>query len=135
MSGVCGEEEVVEKWKKVVKNLLICAGIIIVTIIADFIVQDYIYKNKCEIVEDDFSHVFQIDSVEQKNNKLVLNGWIFELDKDSVEDDFEVILYDYNNDKEYYMPLDKILSGSGSIDRLPARSPVAPGRIGVEPHP
>ena len=77
--------------------------IVAMAIIADYFIQDYIYKIKYKTVSDDYTHVFQTDSLEQKNEKLVLTGFVFELEKDSAEHDFEIILYDYNNDKEYYM--------------------------------
>ncbi len=91
------------KGEKVVRNLFICIGIILIAVVVDSFIQDYIYENKYEIVNDDFTYVFQIDGVEQKDDELVLTGWAFELETDSVEDDFDVILYDYNHDKEYYM--------------------------------
>ena len=89
--------------RRLCKKLIISIVIIAIAIASDYFIQDYIYKIKFETVEDDYTHVFQIDSLEQKNEKLVLTGFVFELEKDSPEDDFEIILYDYNNDKEYYM--------------------------------
>lgn len=91
------------KCLKIIKDLTICMGIILFTVIIDYVIQDYIYKNKCKLVEDGFLHVFQIDDVEVKANRFVLKGWVFRIGEDSVTDDFDIILYDYNNDKEYYM--------------------------------
>ena len=89
--------------RRLYKKLIISIVIIVIAIVADYFVQDYIYKIKLEIVEDDYTHVFQIDTARQHDGELVLTGFVFELEKDSVENDFEIILYDYNNDKEYYM--------------------------------
>ncbi len=85
------------------KRLVISIVIITMAIVIDYFVQDYIYKIKYEMIEDDYTHVFQIDTAKQHDGKLVLTGFVFKLEKDSEEDDFEIILYDYNNDKEYYM--------------------------------
>lgn len=116
MPGVCGEKEVgivkrnrKEAIKRVIRNFCICIVIVCVTIVIDYLIQRAIYLNKYEVFEDNFAHVFQIDDIEQKDDELVLTGWVFKLEIDSVEDDFEVILYDYNNDKGYYMDITDVI--------------------------
>lgn len=98
-----------EKIKTVIKKLLICVIILLIALVVDYFVQDCIYKNVCTLVEDDFTHVFQIDSTEIKDNRFILKGWVFKLGEDSAKDDFDIILYDYNDDKEYYMDVKDVV--------------------------
>lgn len=100
---------VINRVPLLIRTVIASVGIICVAVVLDYFIQDYIYKNKFKIVEDDFSHVFQVDSMEVKGEKLILNGWVFKLGVDSVEDDFGIVLYDYNNDKSYYMDVENVV--------------------------
>lgn len=54
------------------------------------------------VVPDDFSYMFQIDSVEKQGRKLVLKGWNFSLNQNSNANEYDIILYDSEKDKGYY---------------------------------
>lgn len=104
-------EKVKEFLKKVpdwVKAVVVSMVIVAAAVGISNVVNRAVHRN-CIIVEDDFSCVFQIDSVEVKNESLELAGWVFELDKDASEDDFEILLYDYNNDKKYYLKMNDVV--------------------------
>ena len=55
-----------------------------------------------EIVKDDFSWVFQVDSISENDGKLVLEGWAFHLEEDATEGSFEIVLRDIETEKRYY---------------------------------
>lgn len=99
-------KEAVVHVPKQLRVFINCTIIVCLAVVLDYYVQDYIYKTRYEIKDDDFSHVFQIDSAEIVDNRFILKGWVFKLDEDSGTDDFEIILYDYNNDKDYYMKVE-----------------------------
>jgi len=92
--------ERVPKW---VRGVVACVVVILVAVVVDYYIQDYIYKSKCKIVADNFKCVFQVDKIEQKDEKLILKGWVFKLEENSKEKDFDIILYDYANKEEIYL--------------------------------
>ena len=55
-----------------------------------------------EIIEDDFSWVYQIDSIEEIDGKLQINGWAFALNEDAKKENCEIILYDTETGKGVY---------------------------------
>ncbi len=55
-----------------------------------------------EIVNNDFSWVYQIDNVEKNTSAVVFNGWAFKTDKKSLGEDFIIILIDLNTKEKYY---------------------------------
>lgn len=55
-----------------------------------------------EIIEDDFSWVYQVDSIEEKEGKLQINGWAFALNEDAKKENCEIILYDTETGKGIY---------------------------------
>lgn len=54
------------------------------------------------VVPDDFSYMFEIESIEEQGKKLILKGWNFKLNQDSKEHEYDIILYDAKKDKGYY---------------------------------
>lgn len=59
-------------------------------------------NRRFKIIEDDFSWVYQIDSVEEANGKIVFSGFAFKLKQDAKEEAFELILCDTETKKGYY---------------------------------
>lgn len=103
-------EKVKEFLKKIpdwVKAVVASAVIIAVAVVISNVVNAVVHRN-CIIVEDDFSCVFQIDSVEQIADDFVLTGWAFELNKNAKKKDFDVILYDYANDNKFYTKVEDV---------------------------
>ena len=58
-------------------------------------------KQRLEIIEDDFSWVFQVDDITKNEELLVITGWAFELDRDA-NFLFEVVFYDMETGKGYF---------------------------------
>jgi len=106
MNRIMGVVSKVPLW---VRTVVASVVIICVAVVIDRFVQDYIYKNVYTVIKDDFSNVFQIDSVETNGGELVLTGWVFELGKDADKGDFDIVLYDYNNDREYYLDTEDVV--------------------------
>lgn len=69
------------------------------------------FKNnrRVKLVKDDFSWMFQIDSCEEKEDNLVLTGWAFALGKDAKEGNFEIILSDISEEKNYYPKMEYLV--------------------------
>lgn len=76
-----------------------------VTMIALYVVYSVSMKHlnrRIELFEDDFSWVYQIDDIKEVEGELVINGWAFMLNEDSLEGAVEIVLYDINSGKKYY---------------------------------
>lgn len=104
-------EKVKDLLKKIpdwVKAVVASAVIVAVAVLVNDVVQNIIHKH-CNVVEDDFSCVFQVDSINENDGELLLDGWVFELGKDAREDDFEIVLYDYAKGKKYYPEMKNVL--------------------------
>lgn len=54
------------------------------------------------VMDDDFSWVYQIDTIEEVDGKLDITGWAFALNKDAKQENFEIILYDTKTRKDVY---------------------------------
>jgi len=61
-----------------------------------------IISRQFEIVEDDFSWVYQVDAIEENDGKLQFSGWAFELNENSTTESFEIILYNTETGKKIY---------------------------------
>ena len=55
-----------------------------------------------EIIEDNFSWVYQVDSIEEIDGKLQIKGWAFALNEDATQENCEIILYDTKTGKGIY---------------------------------
>ncbi len=53
-------------------------------------------------VENPWTWVYQVDSAKQENGKLVLNGFAFELERDSHEEKYEIVLVNADTQEKYY---------------------------------
>lgn len=54
------------------------------------------------IVPDNFTWVYQIDSMECEDNKLVISGWAFALEQDAGENKFEIVLHNLETEKDIF---------------------------------
>lgn len=55
---------------------------------------------------DDFSWVHQVDSVTRKDGKLVLQGFAFELDVDSVGKNYEIVLQSLDTRENHFLKME-----------------------------
>ena len=55
-----------------------------------------------EIIEDNFSWVYQVDSIEEIDGKLQIKGWAFALGENAQQENCEIILYNTKTGKGVY---------------------------------
>lgn len=62
-------------------------------------------SRRAEIVQDNYSWVYQIDSIEEENAFLTVEGWAFELGKDARQGTYDVLLCDVDTNRQYYLDI------------------------------
>ena len=97
MGGIRGFFEALkESGKKQV--LVFFVSMIVLIGIYLFTMKQLLYEH-FEIIDDDFSWVYQIDNIEKEEDELQITGWAFALDEDAKQEKFEIILYDTKTGK------------------------------------
>ena len=91
-----------ENWKKTIIQGAICVGLLCVIWGGYFLVKTYHTDRILDIKEDDFSWVYQVDSVKTEGKDFVLQGFAFKLDKNAEEGTFEIVLADTESGKRYF---------------------------------
>lgn len=87
--------------KKRLGQALICAGLVIAVWCIFFLAMGRLHRH-IELYADDFSWVYQIDSVEVEWKKLLLRGFAFQLKQDAAGEKFEIILQDISTGKNIF---------------------------------
>ena len=85
------------KWKQVLFFVISMTALLLIYSL--FMKQ---IEKRFEVKVDDFSWVYQIDSIENIDNSIVLTGFAFQLEQDAQEEMFELILCDIETGKGYY---------------------------------
>lgn len=70
--------------------------------LVDFVIQREIKQKVFDLVADDLSWMFQVDSAVCNEKELVLEGWAFELDGNSAEGKYDIVLCNIDTEKRYY---------------------------------
>jgi len=91
-------------WKRLKKNkklqvLFFCVSMGVLILVYTTIIKHV--KQRLEIIEDDFSWVFQVDDITKDEKNLYINGWAFELERDA-NFSFEIALCDTETGKGYF---------------------------------
>lgn len=96
--------EVQKRGKTRLMQCVICVTLVAIVWIAFFIAyEDISIKNDIKhIVEDDFSFVFQVDSVVESEGEILLDGWVYKLNVNSNEEDINILLLDREKEKILY---------------------------------
>lgn len=81
----------------------ICVGLVCVIWVGYYLVKNYGIDRKIEMMKEDFSWVYQVDSVGIQGKDIILRGFAFELGKDAEEGDFKIVLRDIDS-REMYFP-------------------------------
>jgi len=92
-------------FKKIENNVLLQVVVFVVSmavIVGGYVAIQRQIGKMFEIVEDDFSWVYQVDSIDENANELVLTGWAIELGTEAIKGNCEIILYDAEREKSYY---------------------------------
>lgn len=88
--------------RKRVLQLLVCIGLVVLIWGGYFFVKKYKVDRILEVREDDFSWVYQVDSIETKEKELILQGFAFELETDAKVGNYEIVLQDIESNKNYF---------------------------------
>lgn len=76
--------------KKRIVQLTICIALLAV-VWGGYAVLMRVINHQIEPCEDDFSWVYQVDSVKTVDGEFVLSGSAFQLGKDAVGDEFDIV--------------------------------------------
>jgi len=95
-----------ENWKKTIIQGAICVGLLCVIWGGYFFIRIYYTDRILDIKEDDFSWVYQVDSVKTEGKEFVLQGFAFELKKNSEDGAFEIVLQEVESGKRYFLEME-----------------------------
>ena len=84
--------------KKQVFFFCVCMGIL--TLIYTMTLRAMYHQ--FEMVTDDYSWMYQIDSIEEQNGKIRITGWAFAQKQDAIPNNFEVILHNIETGNNIY---------------------------------
>lgn len=86
-------------------KLVICVGLLVLIWGGYIFAKQYGTDRILNIREDDFSWVYQVDSVEIKDGKLLLKGFAFQLGVNAVENNYEIVLRELETGKRYFLKM------------------------------
>lgn len=90
------------KIKEFIFHALICIGLLC-AMWGAYYVAKHIIRDRMLVIENrDFSWVYQVDSAEMRGDSFYLNGFAFELDVDSEEKAYTIVLQDIDSGKNYF---------------------------------
>lgn len=95
-----------EKKKRTTGQVVVCVGLLVLIWGGYFLVKEYIIGRRLEVKADDFSWVYQVDAAETRDGEFVLKGFAFELDKNAVGDNYEIVLQELETGKNYFLAMD-----------------------------
>lgn len=61
-----------------------------------------------DIIPQNFSWLYQIDSIEEQNKVLVLQGWAFKLNENATENAYDIILAEVETGERYYPQMEYV---------------------------
>lgn len=85
------------RWKQGVFS-----GICMLTLFAIYLPWKQAAEHRVTVISDDFSWVYQIDCMENREGQLKITGWAFALNKDAGENNFEIVLHSLETEKNIY---------------------------------
>lgn len=91
-----------EAKKRTIIQAIVCVGLVCLIWGGYFLIKTYHMDRILDIKEDDFSWVYQVDSVKTEGKDFVLQGFAFKLDKNAEEGVFEIVLEDIESGKRYF---------------------------------
>ena len=84
------------------KKQILFFGVSMVMLIGIYLFSMRQLYERFEIIEDDFSWVYQVDSIKEIDGKLQIKGWAFALNEDATQENCEIILYNTKTGKGIY---------------------------------
>lgn len=91
--------------KKTIIQGIVCIGLLCAIWGIYFYVNSMIKladHRQISLREDNFSWVYQVDSLENRGEEVVLKGFAFKLKKDATAGVFEIVLYDIESGEHYF---------------------------------
>lgn len=89
------------KRKHNIFHIVLCVGLLAVIWGGYLLIMRGIHRS-IEPCEDDFSWVYQVDSVVVEGDEFVLTGFAFELGRDAEKKAFDIVLQDIETGKNYF---------------------------------
>lgn len=84
-------------------QIFFCVSCMTIMFICWFLMQRYIERHMIKVTSYDLSWVFQLDNIVVSENKMIFDGWAFQVGDDAVEGEFEIILCDVETEKMYFL--------------------------------
>lgn len=84
--------------KKTIIKTIVCFGLVVLIWGGYFLAARYWIIVKA----DDFSWVYQVDAVEEREKEIILSGFAFQLDVDSADERYEIILQDITSGENLF---------------------------------
>ena len=97
-----------EAKKRTIIQAIVCVVLVCMIWGGYFLVKTYHTDRILDIKEDDFSWVYQVDSVEIDGKDFVLQGFAFELNKNAEEGSFEIVLEDIESGERYFPKMEYV---------------------------
>ena len=98
----------VEK-KRTIWHAVICVGLLCLIwggyFLGKYKIDDSKYR-QISLFEDDYSWVYQVDTIVQEEKKVVIQGFAFELGVDATKDKYEIVLHDIKSEENYFMKME-----------------------------
>lgn len=91
-----------EKRKSLIVQTLICVGLLCVIWGGYWLIKHYILDRTLEVRSDDFSCMYQVDSVATEGDDFVIRGFAFKLKEVSEKGTFEIVLQDIETGETYF---------------------------------
>lgn len=77
-----------------------CASMVILCLC--YFVSIKMLDRKFELIEDDYTWAYQVDSIIENNGKLKITGWAFLTKQNAAQKEFEILLRDVQTEKIFY---------------------------------
>lgn len=91
-----------EAKKRTIIQAIVCVVLVCMIWGGYYFLTHYGIDRILEVKSDDYSWVYQVDSVKTEGKDFVLQGFAFELGKDAEEGTFEIILEDIESGERYF---------------------------------
>lgn len=95
-----------ENWKRTLIQGAICVGVLCLIWGGYFLALKYGIDRILDIKGNDFSWVYQVDSVDLQGGKCVLKGFAFKLNTDAKREAFEIVLQDIETEEKLFLKME-----------------------------
>ncbi len=94
------EKNKIEK-RRTLMRLAVCV-LLLATIWGGYAFLIKQHEEDFKMIEDDFSCIYQIEQIEEQDNRIELTGWAFAIEGDAEAEKYELVLYDAAKEKSYF---------------------------------